>query len=115
MSLKISGSLASFLKTPERHYVWIRMPNFKLSEEEASQLAAYLISEAEPGSPSNPPVDTSVLLRGQKVVRSAGCLNCHSAKIDNQFKTKSLDELDAMAWNSGCLAEKRRPDEKPGI
>ncbi|MCI0535753.1 MAG: c-type cytochrome [Verrucomicrobiales bacterium] len=106
------GALGNFLMKPEEHYAWTRMPNFKLSGEEASQLAAYLLANAEGGSNSLPPTDRAILDRGQKLVQSKGCLNCHSAKLDNHFQTKPLDRLDPTKWNDGCLAEKRGPEAK---
>jgi len=41
------GALNSFLRKPEEHYVWIRMPNFKLTADEAAQLAAFLELSAD--------------------------------------------------------------------
>jgi cbb3-type cytochrome oxidase cytochrome c subunit len=37
-----AGKLAEFLKTPERHFAWIRMPNFKLADAEAKELSEFL-------------------------------------------------------------------------
>ena len=40
------GSLMVFMQKPNAHYAWIRMPDFKLNNDEAAQLAAYLLSAA---------------------------------------------------------------------
>jgi mono/diheme cytochrome c family protein len=37
------GSLIGFLKAPQQHFRWIRMPDFKLTDEEAASLAQYLL------------------------------------------------------------------------
>src|SRR5262249_23998449 len=38
------GALVMFLRKPDAHYAWIRMPDFKLTAVEAAQLAAFLQS-----------------------------------------------------------------------
>jgi mono/diheme cytochrome c family protein len=38
------AGLKKFLLGPEKHYAWIEMPNFHLSDEEAGKLAAFLLS-----------------------------------------------------------------------
>ena len=80
------------------------MPNFKLSEEEARQLNAYLMDASD--APKAPPVQLTpeMVRQGQKLVQTRGCLNCHSLKLTNQFATKPLSELPAARWQEGCLA-----------
>ena len=107
-----SGSLVAFLRKPEEHYAWIRMPNFSLSAEEASQLAAFLNSTADNPKAVSPPADAAVVERGRKLVQTTGCLNCHSLKLENQFKAPSLADLTGDKWTQGCLAEKPVEDSK---
>ncbi len=101
------GALANFLQKPEQHFRWIRMPNFKLTATEASDLAAYLGSVADPapgGEPAKAGADR--VEQGRKRVASTGCLNCHALDgVKNEFTAKSLAELAPVSWNSGCLAE----------
>ena len=97
--------LVAFIKNPGAHYAWTRMPKFKLSDEEAQQLAAYLSSTAPRAKQLGAPTDAAILARGQKLVQTTGCLNCHGLKLDNQFKTKSLAELKPERFQSGCLLE----------
>ncbi len=99
------ASLVAFIRNPGAHYAWTRMPKFKLGDEEAAQLAAYLSSNAPVAKQPGAPTDAAVLERGQKLVQTTGCLNCHSLKLDNQFKTKSLAELKPERFQSGCLLE----------
>jgi mono/diheme cytochrome c family protein len=101
-----SGTLATFLLKPDAHYAWIRMPNFKLSQDEANQLAAFLTSKADKPSESKASSDAAILERGKKLVQTAGCLSCHSSKLENQFSTTALAQLTADKWKQGCLAEK---------
>jgi mono/diheme cytochrome c family protein len=99
------GSLTAFLQKPEEHYAWIRMPNFKLSVEEAAQLAAFLVSVADKPKDTLVPADRTMMERGKKLVQTAGCLNCHSGRLENQFKALLLTELPADKWREGCVAE----------
>src|SRR5204862_6584235 len=89
---------------PEADYAWTRMPNFKLSADEARNLAAYLdaYSTSPKGTPA--PKEPSLIMRGKKLVQTSGCLNCHALKLENQFSTKSLIELTPQKWVQGCLA-----------
>ncbi len=100
-----AASLPAFLLKPEAHYAWTRMPNFKLKPEEAGQLAAFLNSVADKPTESSAPADAEGIERGKKLVQTSGCLNCHPAKLENQFSTKPLAELSPDKWKQGCLAE----------
>ena len=101
------GSLVQFLKAPEQNFEWIRMPNFKLAEPEARELARFLLKnavewEAGPKATEGP---------GKELVQTTGCLNCHAlAKVENKFRTVSLAKLAKAA--KGCLAEKREAKSK---
>ena len=106
------GALAAFLSKPSEHYAWIRMPDFKLSALEATQLAAFLESVADQPSLAAPPADESILLKGKSLVSSSGCLNCHSLDLPNAFKAKPLADLKPESWTSGCLAETPSADSK---
>ncbi len=104
-----AGQLAEFLKTPEQHFAWIRMPNFKLADAEAKELSEFLLKHADKAEAKAAPTDKALIERGQLLVQSAGCLNCHTAsKLENKFTAPALAKLAKEA--KGCLAEKR--DEK---
>ena len=92
------GQLWRFLKEPERHYQWTRMPNFRLSDGEAEALEAFLLP-ASTGKPAK-----GDARRGQTLVETSGCLNCHSLKIENRFNTARLEEVLASGATKGCLA-----------
>ena len=99
------GRLAAFLQKPDEHYAWIRMPNFKLTADEAARLAVFLESAADKPEDVSAPAAVAVLERGKKLTQTTGCLNCHTLKIESQFKTKSLADLTPDKWRQGCLAE----------
>lgn len=96
------GALSEFLENPGRHYAWIRMPNFRLSAEEADQLAAYLLSPVK-GPPKQSPGDAAQVLKGKELVQTSGCLNCHTGPLPNEFETTPLNAI--ANWETGCLAE----------
>ncbi len=98
------AALLAFLKNPGAHYAWTRMPKFSFKDGEAEQLAGFLSSIAPMVKQPGAPTDAAVLARGKQLVQTSGCLNCHTLKLDNQFKAKPLAEL-AAPKTSGCLAE----------
>lgn len=101
-----AGALIPFLLKPEAHYAWTAMPNFRLTDGEAGQLAAYLVNVADPATQDVLPTNADASTRGKKLLQTAGCLNCHKARVENQFTVKPLDQLPAANWQKGCLAGK---------
>ncbi|MCW5559212.1 MAG: c-type cytochrome, partial [Verrucomicrobiae bacterium] len=100
------GALAAFLQKPEEHFAWIRMPNFKLSAEEAGHLAAYLESVADPADPPAAAADEALVSKGRTLVAASGCLNCHALEgVKNELQARALAELPADRWTAGCLAD----------
>ncbi len=93
------GALAAFLKQPNRHYAWIRMPDFGLADVEANALAAWLetIAPATAPSPDQPAGDAT---RGKTLVQRRGCLSCHAMDLPNEFKASGLAELPTPTWAS---------------
>jgi cbb3-type cytochrome oxidase cytochrome c subunit len=71
-------NLRDFLKAPEQHFAWTRMPNFKLAESEAEELASFLFKHADKMETLKTD-DEKLRARGKELVRSLGCLNCHTA------------------------------------
>ena len=96
-------ALKQFLLKPEAHYAWVRMPNFRLSDEEASQLAAFLLKEAVGKVAAGPQGDAG---NGKKLVESSGCLNCHAIEEQKSvLKAPTLAEIPKDGWDKGCLAK----------
>ena len=95
------GALRDFLRNPGEHYPWIEMPDFGLSDGEATQLAGFLRS-LDPG------VKLKTLMgsaeRGSELVFSLGCLNCHEMPRENLFKASSLASI-VKSGDKGCLAK----------
>ncbi|WP_435020208.1 hypothetical protein TA3x_001703 [Tundrisphaera sp. TA3] len=103
-------ALRSFLLQPDRHYAWIRMPNFHLSQDEAAKLAAFVASgpaaDLDPGASAGDPA------RGQALFASAGCVNCHAAKPAPNPTAPALAAIPADGWSRGCLDPESKPDRK---
>lgn len=95
------GALRDFLRQPGKHYPWVRMPDFNLSNEEASILAMFLRSLEKKPAPKGLPGDAS---KGEKLVLSLGCLNCHKGPVQDYFQAPALAAI-AKAGPESCLAE----------
>ncbi|HLL91109.1 MAG TPA: c-type cytochrome [Tepidisphaeraceae bacterium] len=96
-------ALRQYLLKPEAHYAWTRMPNFALSDAEATDLAAYLTTR---GRAIKRDAATGDVDRGRAVIASSGCVNCHA--VPGQATTLSAPPLaDVMRseWTSGCVAD----------
>jgi len=99
------AALVAFLLKPEAHYAWIPMPDFRLTPQEASDLAAYLLAAPAKQVDALPPGDT---VRGKQLVETSGCLKCHviEAKplLGDNAKFASLEAIPRANWNRGCMA-----------
>ena len=70
-----AAALVEYLQDPAKHYPATRMPHFRLEEEEATQLAAYLLANSRIIKRKALAGDAT---RGATLLVSAGCLNCHA-------------------------------------
>lgn len=91
--------LREYLKDPLQNYKWSRMPNFRLTDDEAKQLAAYLLSGEQREFAAGPAGDAA---RGAQLLVSANCLNCH-AGLPPMATPKLADTLKS-GWERGCMA-----------
>ena len=97
------AALREFLKEPAKNYAWIRMPHFRLTDEEAGQLTAYLLTNAKQEFPAGPKGDAT---KGAQLLVSAGCLNCHAGLPPTT--QPALAVTVKSGWTKGCMA----PDAK---
>lgn len=94
------AALRQYLLKPEEHYTWNPMPNFHLSPQEASDLAAYLMSDGKevPESRGDPS-------KGKQWISSIGCLNCHQfGQEQSTARFPELASLNKAKLARGCLA-----------
>ena len=98
-------ALKAFLQKPEMHYAWIRMPNFHLSDAEASALSAWLLASCKEDA-LLPVKEQFNAENGKKLFESSGCLNCHAVGA-SQAVTPSAPDFARADFKRGCLADDR--------
>ncbi len=104
-------ALIAFLQNPRQHYRWITMPDFRLSEKEATQLAAYLWNRKQKQLPDSPNGTRPNPQRGKKLYASVGCVNCHPGEKTSailpktQLHAATLRDI-RKGKQTGCLAIK---------
>ncbi len=119
ISLRLVGAkwkpnaLVAFLRQPDRHYAWIRMPNFHLSADEAARLAAYLASTPalDLARPGRPAADAA---RGKALFASAGCVACHALPGAEARPARPFAAIPPEGWSRGCLAPADAAANAPG-
>jgi mono/diheme cytochrome c family protein len=92
-------ALREYLKDPLQNYKWSRMPNFRLTDDEAKQLAAFLLSGEQREFAAGPAGDAA---RGAQLLVASNCLNCH-AGLPAMTTPKLADTLKS-GWERGCMA-----------
>ena len=92
-------ALTAYLKDPAQNFASTRMPHFRLTDAEATQLTAYLITSSKDIFPEGPKGDPT---RGAQLLVSSGCLNCHAGLPPTT--TPTLANTLKTGWTKGCLA-----------
>jgi mono/diheme cytochrome c family protein len=101
------GQLAAYLEEPTNIDRSGRMPAMQLSKEEAVALADHLMQSKSDDFTGKLP-DGADAKHGEQLVRTAGCLNCHTADgnagkpLAEAKKFPAMDKLDP---SKGCLAD----------
>jgi len=98
------GALKEFLLKPEKNYAWIRMPDFHLTDAEATNLAAYLTKTS--GTVTSVTVIPGDPAHGKTLFTSSGCLNCHTGPGENSAKAPALAQITNSTWSQPCKAVK---------
>ena len=106
-----TGQLARFLRKPQHHHEGSRMPDFRLSEEEAEALADYLNENAKGAVEQVVGLDSGDVKRGQKLFKELRCDHCHqSAK--SELARPDLPSIVVPAPGGGCLADDTNRSQK---
>lgn len=92
-------ALREFLKNPAKNYAWTHMPNFRLTDDEAERLTAFLIAGEQRDFPAGPKGDAA---RGAQLLATSGCLNCHAGMPPTT--QPPLAATLKSGWTKGCLA-----------
>ncbi|MGE5849943.1 MAG: c-type cytochrome [Candidatus Methylomirabilota bacterium] len=69
--------MVRWIQDPKGYLPLTKMPNFKLSEDEAISIAAYLLKHSEPEQPYPTAYQPGSAERGRELVSRVGCLGCH--------------------------------------
>ena len=96
----VPNAIAHFLKEPHRRYNWIRMPDFRLTDEEAGNLEAFLRREANGKIDAQPKGDVK---RGSQLFVES-CSACHTDASEGGTAAKRSIPLKSL--DKGCLAAK---------
>lgn len=107
-----AGALVAFLKKPDAFHASSGMPDFKLSDEEANSLAAFLTKASEgKETKSTEPFPKGDAGRGEKVAAALQCGTCHPGLPMEPGKIAPLEVIFKKDWAaSGCAA----PEDKRG-
>jgi mono/diheme cytochrome c family protein len=101
-------SLTRFLLDPLVIRPSGRMPNLKLSPDEAADIAAYLLADADSSGTAIARAEQEALVAtGRDLFRQLACARCHAATVDDDSVAPTLDELDHSP-RAGCLSDPQR-------
>ncbi len=105
-------ALREFLHKPDAHYAWIRMPDFRFSDEEIKDISTFIlhlpIADENKGEAIPALKNKSDVAHGKELVETLGCLNCHNAgpSVANKMQSKTFKTMGGDNWIKGCMAEK---------
>ena len=102
------GRLAEFLEKPRQHYAASRMPDFHLSESEASALESFLRASSEPQQISRGTADDGDAKRGKELFHDR-CTTCHDLGNGKTEAAPKLQRRFPAARATGCLASATDP------
>lgn len=108
-----SGKIAEFLQNPRQHDPSIRMPDFKLSAQEATSLEAYLRSMSRGEVNPLPELATADVKRGQQKFDSVGCRQCHQLDPRDKLLPVKAKQITGGSVAPGCLFNQQRGDGLP--
>lgn len=96
------GALAAFLKEPGKHHASTRMPDFDLSDKEASDLAAFVRSL---DTSEKKPAGAADAAKGKELVKAANCASCHDGLPEDAVAKTEFAALPALVKGGvkGCL------------
>ena len=100
--------LTQWLRAPEAHYAWVKMPNFHLADAEVTALSAWLVARCKDDAlPPAPPGDAA---RGKATFVAAGCTSCHVGPDNAATAPPAAVALAHADFTHGCLAPKPAGD-----
>jgi len=97
-----ADGLVEYLKSPHKYHRTARMPDFKLSSEEAKALAKLLLGGTQPASAKPLTGDAT---RGAKLYDAKGCTACHGKPGEAESPLALRPALSFRDLDKGCLAD----------
>lgn len=111
----LPDQLMAFLKKPEAFHPYTSMPNFKLSDDEAKSLAAFL--EADSSGKETKfgyTFPKGNAARGAALSESLQCGTCHPGMPGGVSKAVSLDGIFKIDWaKKGCVSSEKKQEKLP--
>ena len=103
--------LTGWLQNPQSHSIDARMPNLGLAKDQASAIAAYLLTQRDDQAPAKQPLPSGAtaprLGQGQHLVENLGCLGCHTIRGEGSSIAPELTNLKGKVnaeWLYGWIA-----------
>lgn len=97
-----ASALVGYLQDPRQFHPAVRMPDFKLTRAEATELAAYLMASPAAGKPLR--VVDGDAERGRKLAQKKLCAACH--ELDVPIDETVAPFLRNLKPERGCLSER---------
>ncbi len=102
------NSLAHFLKNPLAHRPSGRMPDLRLTDQEAADIAAYLHvgrQQEKATERTALKIPKQGIAKGRETFQAMGCTSCHESKV--QLGGRSHPSLASLDSAKGCLSTKQ--------
>ncbi|WDE99217.1 c-type cytochrome [Lentisphaera profundi] len=96
-------ALKAFLLSPEKLHTWTKMPNFNLSDKEATDLSSFLLEKARGNKFADFKADAKV---GKTLFKDRGCINCHGGEEPSSLKAIAFEKI--RGQRKGCFANKAK-------
>lgn len=108
------SALVEFLQQPEKRHAWTRMPNFRLTPDEAAAIGGFVLSRADAPPVANPL--TGDIANGRRLARELGCANCHTIPgVEQRHDFVALEQLITSAPPRGCLSRENSDRRKRAL
>jgi cytochrome c1 len=106
------GALVAYLKKPDAFHPFTQMPDFKMSDDEANSIAAFLIKTSSGKETKRAEaIPAGDAARGEKVAASLQCGTCHPGLPIGAEQPLQLEAIFKKDWaEKGCVA----PADKRG-
>ncbi len=109
-------NLTAFLKKPDKHHASIKMPDFRLSDDEARQLAAFLHAGSEGKATKLAALPKSGdAKRGAELVKGHNCAACHSELPEATVKPSKLSGIITKSWTDHGCAPAHKAGKSPAF